>query len=453
MKKILTRLLSLWLIGATLAIAVPDIFFFSPISNVDLANHYLMVQSGTTQNRINVWDFATSISGAFTGVYVPWTNIDTGFNNTGSDTIIPSEAAIWNALLREWTGNKLQPKSEPAPMRLEIWNFAQADGVGSTAIGYVARALWVYSLSLGYSNLASGDYSVALWQNTQALWTQSTALWLSTQAVWDRSLAMWNTSTAQAQNSFAWWNATNIIWWDGSSMAFGYQNLLSWFASFALWTKTQVQFDNVFSFNGDPGAIFQAQKSGTFLMNAPNGVGINTNNPQAELDVNGTGLFSGKVAIGTDTPLAYKLTIKSSVWTIDGIYSESIDAPGHFVQTGWGTATVGIMSEAAIPYYSWINNDDERNSYNLYNRSATTWGRGIIHSIPGVWTPYAVSRQWAFFVASSLSSVAPWWYYIASWTNAVNQSVWSRRMVMSWDNLSFQVYAGWNRVEKYSIAP
>jgi hypothetical protein len=48
-------------------------------------------------------------------------------------------------------------------------------------------------------------------------------------------------------------------------------------------------------------------------MNAPNGVGINTNNPQAELDVNGTGLFSGKVAIGTDTPLAYKLTIKSSV--------------------------------------------------------------------------------------------------------------------------------------------
>ena len=54
-----------------------------------------MVQSGTVQNRISAGDFATSISGAFTGVYVPRTNIDTGFNNTGSDTIIPSEAAIW----------------------------------------------------------------------------------------------------------------------------------------------------------------------------------------------------------------------------------------------------------------------------------------------------------------------------------------------------------------------
>jgi len=28
--------------------------------------------------------------------YVPYTAVDTGFNNTGSDTIIPSEKAVWS---------------------------------------------------------------------------------------------------------------------------------------------------------------------------------------------------------------------------------------------------------------------------------------------------------------------------------------------------------------------
>jgi hypothetical protein len=139
-------------------------------------------------------------------------------------------------------------------------------------------------------------------------------------------------------------------------------------------------------------------------------------------------------------------------WT-DWIYSEAPNQPWHFVQTWWWTSRVGIMSEASIPYYSRINNNDELNSYNMYNRSQTTWWYSIYHTIPGVWTPYDITRRWAIEVASSLNPSAPWGYYISSWTQSNNLTAWSRRMVMSWDNLSFQVYNGWVRTEKYSIAP
>ena len=89
------------------------------------------------------------------------------------------------------------------------------------------------------------------------------------------------------------------------------------------------------------------------------------------------------------------------------------------------------------------------------NNSNTTWWYSIIHYIWGSMMPYAISKWWTMAVAADLISNRGWWFYVVSWAIANLWTEGSRRMVMSWSNLSFQVATAtpWVRTEKYSIAP
>lgn len=116
LKNLLIWLASFLIIGIVYAIRTPNIIGRPVISDVTPWTTYMIVQTGTTnatQYSITLSDMANNISWYFgtltwevdpiwmtnSGSYVPWSNIDTGFNNTWSDTIIPSEAAIYNYLV------------------------------------------------------------------------------------------------------------------------------------------------------------------------------------------------------------------------------------------------------------------------------------------------------------------------------------------------------------------
>jgi len=51
--------------------------------------------------------------------------------------------------------------------------------------------------------------------------------------------------------------------------------------------KAHTFYDNTFVWNSDPAINFSSIKEKTFIINAPGGVGIDTNDPQVALDVSG----------------------------------------------------------------------------------------------------------------------------------------------------------------------
>ena len=511
MKKFLTRaiwILALW--GLTYAIVSPDIMYFPTISSLDPLLHYIMVQNGAVQNKVTVNDLALSmtwplnLSQYLTGGSLVWivggvTYIGAWDPNSGNypfptntgdlyianvtgtydgitrniwDQLISNGLIVWPSISGQWTiiqwtspevdpvfsansgayynlnpagyitgwrsglirersGNILRPKLNPLAARLQIW-------AASVAGGNAAVAIW--------DNVqANGVASVAMWHSTVADWDYSFAMWDSAQTAWSYSMAIWHQSSAQGDNTFAGWYQTNIIWWN-NWFAFGYQNLLSWFWSVALWVRNRVLFNNTFSFNSDGWATFVAQKSWTFLVNAVNGMWVNTSNPLATFHVAWTWFFDGRLAVWYTGTTQYQLHVKAPSPN-KGIYSESVSYPWYFVQTGW-SLWIGIMSQSATPYYSYINNSNEANSYNRYGVSQTHIGYSMIHYV-GSKIPFAIGKN-GMYQSTSMS----WGFMITSWDKTTDWVPGSWRMVVSWGNLSFQVATtSWNRVEKYSIAP
>ncbi len=109
-KFLLGSLLAIAGFASVYAIIQPNIDGLTTTTSIG-TNYKLMVQSGTTQRAITAGDF---LSGYLTGSYVQRTAVDTGWNNTGSDTIIPSEKTVWglvngltNNYIPYWSGDKL----------------------------------------------------------------------------------------------------------------------------------------------------------------------------------------------------------------------------------------------------------------------------------------------------------------------------------------------------------
>lgn len=121
-----------------------------------------------------------------------------------------------------------------------------------------------------------------------------------------------NTRSGESLNNFIWWGNGNIIYksnkssigWGDSNTITGnsnYSTIPGWFFneinnaiySFAVWVRAKANSNNSFVWNSDNGADFTSIKTWTFIINVPWGsspdkwwVGINTNNPEALLDVN-----------------------------------------------------------------------------------------------------------------------------------------------------------------------
>ncbi len=193
-----------------------------------------------------------------TDEYIPRTAVDTGFNNTGSDTIIPSEKAVWslvswlnNNYVPFWDGNKFINSSifkttDFLSLANITWAFlrihddfiyASTDIVDwkitenrfriwtpdswTTGVYVEWKMLdWVmdiyadtgvYVKSKYFSAIswaAEWDYSIAMWRNANATWKNAVALWEFARAYWDSSISMWNQVTAVAPFSTALWRNT-----------------------------------------------------------------------------------------------------------------------------------------------------------------------------------------------------------------------------------------------------
>lgn len=183
--------------------------------------------------------------------YVPRTAVDTGWNNTGSDTIIPSEKLVWslvswlnNNYVPFWDGSKFINSSiyktinflslantstwalfniysdfiyastnivdwKITENRFKIWT----PDSWTTGVYIEWKMLdWVidiyadtgvYVKSKYFSAIswaAKWDYSVAMWRNANATWKNAVALWEFARAYWDDSIALGRIATAHHDN-------------------------------------------------------------------------------------------------------------------------------------------------------------------------------------------------------------------------------------------------------------
>ena len=195
-----------------------------------------------------------------------------------------------------------------------------------------------------YSNTITGtDSSIWWWDSNHLYGSWSFIWWGQTNSLqWDNSVIVWwgiKNQIINGNNSFIgggwWWSATtngNVInWADYSSIVWGYSNKIyntqygfiwggesnsiTWLSndsvipgwennkiqdatnSFAAWIKAKIiGYTYTFVRNSDENNDFLAWRNNSFLISVPfvwggqspqGWVGINTNNPQAALDVSG----------------------------------------------------------------------------------------------------------------------------------------------------------------------
>lgn len=148
--------------------------------------------------------------------YVPYTAVDTGFNNTGSDTIIPSEKAIVNYIsgTNIWNINwTVLSTINTWITSMHIWWLSFANILASMSLWYAANAQWIYSNAIGYWSAAEEEYASAFWTQAAAKWRFSTAIWYGTIARWLWSVAIGNRITAISSWSIALWSFNIWITW------------------------------------------------------------------------------------------------------------------------------------------------------------------------------------------------------------------------------------------------
>jgi len=203
----------------------------------------------------------------------------------------------------------------------------------------------------GYNNAVTGSYSSILWGGADGITTNpqnkiygtASSIWwgIVNYVNWDYWFIWWGTSnTINTVNWFIWWGSANhiywlsefaviwwgminnitgyvgfiwwgssntiewnynVIWWGAwnsitgwssySSIIGGRSNDIIWWSySFVWWRRAKSYHNYSFVWNGNDTTDFQTTDEKTFIINAPNGVGIRTNNPQGDLHVAGSGV-------------------------------------------------------------------------------------------------------------------------------------------------------------------
>ena len=215
--------------------------------------------------------------------YVPYTAVDTGFNNTGSDTIIPSEKAVWslvswlnNNYVPFWDGSKFINRSIFRTIdflslaHISTWAFlrissdfiyASTDIVdwkitenrfkiwspdSSTTGVYIEWKMldWVIDVYADTGvNLNTTD--VVITGNIYADWssvkfnTKSFVWWFNSSVGGIKSASIWHNCQANGDFSVAIWSYSQAIW--DSSISMWNQVKAYAHSSTALWRHTEAR--------------------------------------------------------------------------------------------------------------------------------------------------------------------------------------------------------------------
>ncbi len=264
--------------------STPDVFYIGKVwSWVDFVITPLgFIGMGTDTPKANLQvvgtfiagDYSNSISGTNSSIWWGQENKINGFNN----------------FIGGWWG---------------VW-------IGNTiSWGNRANIVWWYNNQIT-SNIDwwSNFSSIVWWQNNQIIFSQQAFIggwgWpdgrniisgsnLSSIVWWQNNKIIWG------QHWFIWGGLSNTITWNSdNSVIPGWNNnrILNSSNSFAAWYGVQIlNTPNTFLWNSN-GLPFQSIRTGSFIINVPYtsrpdawGVGINTADPQALLDVNGNSII------------------------------------------------------------------------------------------------------------------------------------------------------------------
>lgn len=198
--------------------------------------------------------------------YVPYTAVDTGFNNTGSDTIIPSEKAVWS--LVGWLTNNYIP--------YRSWDRMYNSNFINTLhwIQHTWNILTWIALKIQTGN-------IVLWwlYTTIYWWTRNVLFWNWHILSWNDNLLIWDDSSTQSSRWFVWWEGSKIWIWAHNSFVFWDRNTSNWYNSFSIWVLSTVFNNYSFMRSDDFSTPHQTVRDNTFIVYTKGWFWINTNNP------------------------------------------------------------------------------------------------------------------------------------------------------------------------------
>ena len=239
----------------------------TPKANLQVVGTFI---AGNSNNTITTgvvssiaWGNNNGINGSESFIWWGYYNHINGIESAilwgQSNTVVGNQSTVWwwwvntitgeNCFLWWWMWNAIK------------WNFSFIGGGQSNTINWV-----------DYANIVGG-------QSNHIYWGTNTFI-----GGWSNNSISWNSS-----NSFiGWWYSNHIT------------NALN---SFAWGMQAYALHNNTFVWNGGA-SQFASARTGTFIINVPFstrpdmwGVGINTNDPQALLDVNGTSIIRGNLTV------------------------------------------------------------------------------------------------------------------------------------------------------------
>lgn len=420
--------------GAVYATLAPNIAGRPLMTSADPSTYFTIIQSGTTQGKISMEDFANSISGSFITTESDPLSLHLSGNTSG--TAMSWDIWMWNTSEMFFADNYYL-----------YWglNFIEMYGWnGSNIQSY----MWIdsnHKIYLRHQNLTLPivSYGVMLW--TWALeYNEDYASVFTDRSLIDK------------------WYMHSIIW------------ISTWYIPYWIWTWYLSS------------SIFYTWGK----------VGVGTNSPTHTLTVSGSIkiTWSGNVYDSIWNPYItwlwymwltnYYLPYWNGSQLVDSVMYYRNSHMRIWVYGAWDTSMLnirdmswGVMRGLSITLantgwlydWAWIdikaqvpimtttsNLWDPLNTTNMYNTSQDNWWYFIKNYVSDIWWFSSMISKWGIVGVANGSSYSTWspaWFYIINDVNAINYTNGSWRIVMSWANLSIQTLAGWVWIEKWVFTP
>ena len=195
-------------------------------------------------------------------------------------------------------------------------------------------ATWSHATIVGWwNNRAIGDYSF-IWGGTENIVNHSSFVWGWQQNIdrgWFSVIAWWRNNQTLWMNASIWWWESNTASGDYATIPGGHQNQAYGVASFAAGKQARALHNNTFVRNDGSLNPFSSTISNMFLINASNGVAINTNQriswSNAALTINGS-INANLPAFNDDADALAGWLAAGDFYQTNGSWSAPLNVPG-----------------------------------------------------------------------------------------------------------------------------